>query len=354
MAGPHRLEPCPERGLHWPMPSAGARTPSHYNYYPGSYRLHSMREGSDGYLYLADGSGNVPGLIDSGSGAVHASYSYTPFGRSDQAWQPGENRFRFASSEVDRLGLYYFRARYYSPELRRFISEDPIGLAGGVNPYMYAGNDPINQSDPTGLLSQECVEDGTHNCPYRLGVVTGRVRMRGVTLPVSRSPWGWLVPGSLDVDAILAEAGGVWRAVRQKAGHFAERAAACKTEIGAFGVSLGADALFVTTGGLAATGRLGAFAWKAVTVSSRLGRIARPALGIGGRAIGAFPLMVEGSILGAGLMGAGVPWTTYEGQRVMAAAHKAMAGSAGAIHWQDFVPVIASIRAGASAFNCLF
>lgn len=55
---------------------------------------------------------------------------------------------------MDRLGLYYFRARYYSPELRRFISEDPIGLAGGVNPYMYAGNDPINSVDPTGPVQR--------------------------------------------------------------------------------------------------------------------------------------------------------------------------------------------------------
>jgi RHS repeat-associated protein len=45
-------------------------------------------------------------------------------------------------------GLYHVRARWYDPELERFISEDPIGLAGGINPYVFAGNDPVNRRDP--------------------------------------------------------------------------------------------------------------------------------------------------------------------------------------------------------------
>ncbi len=42
-------------------------------------------------------------------------------------------------------GLYYYRARYYNADLQRFISEDPIEIAGGqVNLYGYVGN--INRS----------------------------------------------------------------------------------------------------------------------------------------------------------------------------------------------------------------
>jgi RHS repeat-associated protein len=57
-----------------------------------------------------------------------------------------------AGAQYDQeTGLYYMRARYYDPELGRFLSEDPIGIAGGLNLYAYAGNDPVNASDPAGL-----------------------------------------------------------------------------------------------------------------------------------------------------------------------------------------------------------
>ena len=62
-------------------------------------------------------------------------------------------RFRFAGAEYDQeTGLYYMRARYYDPALGRFLSEDPIGIDGGLNLYAYAGNDPTNRSDPSGLF----------------------------------------------------------------------------------------------------------------------------------------------------------------------------------------------------------
>jgi RHS repeat-associated protein len=51
--------------------------------------------------------------------------------------------------------LYYMRARYYDPQLGRFLSEDPIGISGGLNLYAYAGNDPVNKTDPAGM-SVEC------------------------------------------------------------------------------------------------------------------------------------------------------------------------------------------------------
>jgi RHS repeat-associated protein len=49
-------------------------------------------------------------------------------------------------------GLYYYRARYYDPKVGRFISEDPIGFAGGPNLYAYVGSDPANAVDPFGLI----------------------------------------------------------------------------------------------------------------------------------------------------------------------------------------------------------
>src|SRR5207253_7804275 len=61
------------------------------------------------------------------------------------------NELGYTGRESDSTGLYYYRARYYHPGLARFISEDPIGLRGGVNFYAYVGNDPLRYMDPLGL-----------------------------------------------------------------------------------------------------------------------------------------------------------------------------------------------------------
>jgi RHS repeat-associated protein len=59
--------------------------------------------------------------------------------------------YSFTGREWDsETGLYFYRARYYDPQAARFISRDPIGLAGGINLYIYPNN-PISWSDPFGL-----------------------------------------------------------------------------------------------------------------------------------------------------------------------------------------------------------
>jgi RHS repeat-associated protein len=61
-------------------------------------------------------------------------------------------RFRLGGQEYDQeTGLYHLGARYYDPQQGRFLSEDPAGIEGGLNLYAYAGNDPVNKRDPSGL-----------------------------------------------------------------------------------------------------------------------------------------------------------------------------------------------------------
>ena len=78
------------------------------------------------------------------------SRNYRPF----QTSRVNHNRF-FTNREYDTdLQLYYYRARWYSPALGRFMSRDPLGYADGVNIYAYVWNNPTTYVDPWGTEKQ--------------------------------------------------------------------------------------------------------------------------------------------------------------------------------------------------------
>lgn len=67
------------------------------------------------------------------------------------------NEFGFHGLPQDPVtGFLYVRNRYYDPDLGRFITPDPLGFVDGPNPYAFAGNDPVNKTDPLGLACPEC------------------------------------------------------------------------------------------------------------------------------------------------------------------------------------------------------
>ena len=71
-------------------------------------------------------------------------------------------RFQYTGQAwIPEIGLYYYKARAYSPTLGRFLQTDPIGYGDGLNWYAYVGNDPLNRSDPTGMLQYS---DGSDGC----------------------------------------------------------------------------------------------------------------------------------------------------------------------------------------------
>lgn len=100
--------------------------------------------------FLTDALGSTIVLTDT-SGNSQVQYSYAPFGNISITGTTN-NTYTYTGRETDGLGLYFYRARYYNPATGRFISEDPIGFAGGeMALYAYAGDDPISYSDPFGL-----------------------------------------------------------------------------------------------------------------------------------------------------------------------------------------------------------
>jgi RHS repeat-associated protein len=85
---------------------------------------------------------------------MQTSYTVEPFGNTTVTGSSTTNSFAFTGRELDSTGLYFYRARYYSPTLQRFVSEDPVGFAGGnANLYGYVDNSPTNADDPLGLWS---------------------------------------------------------------------------------------------------------------------------------------------------------------------------------------------------------
>jgi len=91
------------------------------------------------------------------AGNVVGEYSYTTFGEQLTATGTYTPRFTFSSKERDASGLVYHGFRYYSPVLCRWISEDPIGEAGGINLYQFCGNNPVNLVDSWGRSTVEII-----------------------------------------------------------------------------------------------------------------------------------------------------------------------------------------------------
>ena len=114
--------------------------------------------GTTNYYYLKDLANTVLALANS-SGSIVESYFYDAYGNVTIRNGGGNvigtsaygNRFLFQGREYDyTTQLYHFRARWYDPETGRWLSNDPIGISGGLNLYAFCSNDPVNFVDPSG------------------------------------------------------------------------------------------------------------------------------------------------------------------------------------------------------------
>ena len=113
------------------------------------------RAGAELY-YHADHQVSIRQVSD-GLVTVVKQYSYDSFGQYVERIETVEQIYGYTAREQDaESDLYYYRSRYYSPRLGRFIQEDKIGFGGNsVNIYRYVDNNPMNSIDPDGLFLRE-------------------------------------------------------------------------------------------------------------------------------------------------------------------------------------------------------
>ena len=116
--------------------------------------------GTTSSYYEADALGSVTSLSSPTPGLTN-SYIYDAFGNVTTTVGTLANPFQFTGRDSDpETSLYYYRARYYAPQIGRFISEDPIQFDGGVDFFAYVHNNPARLKDPSGLLNI----DGSCDC----------------------------------------------------------------------------------------------------------------------------------------------------------------------------------------------
>ncbi|TFH13579.1 MAG: hypothetical protein E4H02_11580, partial [Lentisphaerales bacterium] len=133
-----------------------------YTYGPGIDNILAMTDHTTAntYYFLTDHLGSVHAVVDS-TGSIMESYRYDAWGKVLGVYDSNDkplsesaigNCVLWQGREYSwKTGLYYFRARWYDPITGRWVSKDPIGISGGLNQYVFCGNNPVNKRDPSGL-----------------------------------------------------------------------------------------------------------------------------------------------------------------------------------------------------------
>jgi len=114
--------------------------------------LLAVESGGVYYFPISDNNGNIVKYVNE-SGQVVAQCEYDDFGRMLSRTGTHADLFNiWASTKYfdKETGLYYYGYRFYSPDLRCWLTRDPLGEDGGLNLYEYVDNNPLASIDPLG------------------------------------------------------------------------------------------------------------------------------------------------------------------------------------------------------------
>ena len=126
--------------------------------------------GFNRYFLHADHQGSTVALADLHGNATTID-GYDPWGIPNAS---NQGRFQYTGQAwIAELGMYYYKARIYSPTLGRFMQTDPVGYKDHVNLYAYVGNDPVNTVDEDGTWSKS-----VHNRIFERAMGGGAERAR--------------------------------------------------------------------------------------------------------------------------------------------------------------------------------
>ena len=310
-----------------------------YSYQPGTDRLHAVTaaSGQTYYASIEPATGDINGLIRASDNAVVAQYAYTPWGQLEVDSTNIGNSLRWKGLVYDReTGLYYMRARYYDPKIRRFISEDPIGLAGGINVYAFASGDPLNRSDPTGLADCKWVNyPGAYVMSYDVyngnhAIWTEAARMEYECQ--EETAHRWTNPGAGSQPTGQNTGGGAPTGNPTPL----SQSRVCSEKQIALALTAFGDATFFLGGGGAVV--------KGASMAAKYGRVARQAASTARYArTNRLQIAMAGRngalfVAAEGLRDAGIGYVSHEGV-VMAAANVPN------VSWRDFVPGFAFVKA---------
>ena len=121
----------------------------------------TRRNGQDTYFYLKDAEGNIIGFTDS-NGNILGLYDYDAWGKVSHRYSASwENPLTYRGYYYDDENMvYYLQSRYYNPQWGRFLNADipeiaqqSKGKINGLNLFAYCCNNPVNYSDPTGMIA---------------------------------------------------------------------------------------------------------------------------------------------------------------------------------------------------------